>query len=52
MFIIAGFLLELNGCGYKADPYYEETQGVSDKNVEFVIQKKESSNENNESCSQ
>ncbi len=50
MLIIAGFLLELSGCGYKADPYYEE-KVVSDKNVEFIIQKKESSNENNESCS-
>ena len=51
MLIIAGFLLELSGCGYKADPYYEE-KVPSDENVKFVIQKKEFNNENNESCSQ
>ncbi|MGE4419964.1 MAG: hypothetical protein AB7D38_09040 [Sulfurimonas sp.] len=42
------FLLSLSGCGYKADPYYQETP-QSDENVKFIIKKSdnhESSNEN------
>ena len=43
------FLLSLSGCGYKADPYYLEEAPTSDNNIEFII-KKPSSNDNNESC--
>jgi predicted small lipoprotein YifL len=43
-------LLSLSACGYKADPYYETKVPQEDKNVKFFIQKKESQNENNESC--
>ena len=46
MAIIAMFLLSLNGCGYKGDPYHEEIQ-ENDANVEFIIKK--SSEENNQS---
>lgn len=31
------FFLSLNGCGYKADPYYLQTAPVDDENVEFII---------------
>ncbi len=51
MCIIAGFLLSLNACGYKAPPYYEEDAPKGDKNVEFHYKKKEfDSLQNNESC--
>jgi len=43
-------LLSFSACGYKADPYYEEKAPQGDKNVKFIIQKKENKNENNESC--
>jgi predicted small lipoprotein YifL len=33
--IIAGFLLSLSACGYKAPPYYQEDVPKGDKNVEF-----------------
>ncbi|MBA1438093.1 MAG: hypothetical protein FAF05_03735 [Epsilonproteobacteria bacterium] len=47
--IIAGLLLSLNGCGYKADPYYEEEVApAGDANVAFHIKKQ--ADENNESC--
>jgi len=52
MFIIASFLLSLNACGYKAPPYYEEDVPKSDTNVEFILQKKSFSDENNESCTE
>lgn len=37
--IIAMFLLSINGCGYKADPYYLEEAPHSDENVKFIIKK-------------
>ncbi len=41
------FLFSLSGCGYKADPYYLEDAPKGDDNVEFIIKKPTS--ENNES---
>jgi len=32
------FLLVLGGCGYKANPYYEEDKAKTDENVKFIIQ--------------
>ncbi len=52
MLIIAGFLLSISGCGYKAPPYYEQNAVEGDENVEFIIKKKEFNKENNESCTQ
>ncbi|WP_297432100.1 hypothetical protein [Sulfurimonas sp.] len=52
LLIIAGFFLGFSGCGYKAAPYYKEEKGFSDKNVKFIIQKKELQKDNNASCSQ
>jgi len=41
--IIAGLLLGLSGCGYKASPFYSEKKVVKekleDKNVKFVVKK-------------
>lgn len=45
--IIAMFLLSLNGCGYKADPYYLESAPNGDDNVKFII--KQPRSDNNES---
>jgi len=39
----------LSGCGYKANPYYQE-EVPTDDNVEFIIQKKEFPKDTNESC--
>lgn len=39
MLIIAMFSLSLNGCGYKAPPYYQDEAPQGDKNVEFIIKK-------------
>ncbi|SFV70011.1 hypothetical protein MNB_SM-5-951 [hydrothermal vent metagenome] len=50
LLIIAGFFLGLSGCGYKADPYYEDKKGFSDKNVKFIIKKQALQKDNNESC--
>ncbi len=50
--IIASFLLGLHGCGYKADPYYEENNALSDKNVQFIIQKKRVDDNISKSCGQ
>ena len=45
------FLLSLNGCGYRAQPYYLEEAPKSDENIEFIIKKPTlSSSDNNESC--
>lgn len=44
--IITMFLLSLSGCGYKADPYYEEAP-QSDKNVKFIIKKGDSNESSN-----
>jgi len=52
LIIIASFLLSFNGCGYKADPYYEDEAPKSDENVRFIIQKKEFPTDNNVSCTQ
>jgi len=52
MLIIAGFLLSISGCGYKAPPYYEKEAPKGDENIKFIIKKKEFKNENNESCVQ
>jgi predicted small lipoprotein YifL len=49
MLIIASFLLSVSGCGYKAPPYYVDDTNLSDKNVEFILQKRDLQ-ENNESC--
>ena len=46
--IVAIFFLSVSACGYKAAPFYSEDTPVSDKNVEFILQKK--SSESNESC--
>lgn len=35
--IIASFLLGINGCGYKAEPYYLEEAPKGDENVKFII---------------
>jgi len=49
--IIAIFLLSINGCGYKAAPYYENEVPQEDENIVFIIKDKEIlSDENNESC--
>ena len=37
MFIIAMFVLSLNGCGYKAPPYLIEEAPAGDENVKFII---------------
>ncbi len=50
MFIIASFLLSLNGCGYKKAPYYQESIPKSDDNVEFIIEDRKFPLKNNESC--
>lgn len=31
------FLLSLSGCGYKADPFYEEPSVIEDKSVKFIL---------------
>jgi hypothetical protein len=41
-------LLSFSGCGFKANPYYEEKKPQGDGNVEFILKAK--SYENNESC--
>ncbi|MCW8955208.1 MAG: hypothetical protein OQK48_09740 [Sulfurimonas sp.] len=44
-------MLSLNGCGYKANPYYVDDAPVSDENVEFILKKPTNErNDNNESC--
>lgn len=50
--IIASFLLSVSACGYKAPPYYEQDAPKGDKNVKFIIKKKEFKNDNNESCTE
>ena len=50
MLIIASFLLSVSACGYKAPPYYEKEAPKGDKNVKFIIKKKEFNNDNNVSC--
>ena len=42
------FLLVLSGCGYKANPYYQEAAPESDENVEFIIKKQDLNSENGE----
>jgi len=38
--IIAIFLFSLNGCGYKAAPFYTKELPQSDENVNFILQEK------------
>jgi len=52
MLIIASFLLSVSACGYKAPPYYEKEAPKGDKNVKFILKKKEFSSDNNASCTQ
>jgi predicted small lipoprotein YifL len=52
MLIIASFLLSVSGCGYKAPPYYEQSAPKGDKNVKFIMKKKEFQNDTNTSCTQ
>jgi len=41
--IIAMFLLSLNGCGYKAAPFYKNQKVITkDKNVIFIQKSSES----------
>ena len=40
--IITIFLLSVSGCGYKADPYYEEAQTEETTEVEFILKEKTS----------
>ncbi|MDQ7045723.1 MAG: hypothetical protein Q9M32_07415 [Sulfurimonas sp.] len=35
--IIAMFLLGLNGCGYKASPFYTQDAPLGDENVTFKL---------------
>jgi len=42
--------LGFTACGYKAPPYYQEEVPASDKNVKFILQKKEFSHDTNTSC--
>jgi hypothetical protein len=46
MLIIASFFL--SGCGYKADPYYDDTKQYNDNNVEFI--QKSGDENSSESC--
>ena len=39
------FLLGLSGCGYKANPFYEEDTPKSDENIEFHIKEPIPNNE-------
>jgi len=39
------FLLGLSGCGYKANPYYEEEAPNGDENIEFHIKEPKQKNE-------
>jgi len=45
--IIASLVLSLNGCGYKAAPFYKQAQETTleDDNVKFIV--KNSSEDNN-----
>jgi len=52
LLIIASFLLSVSACGYKAPPYYEKDAPKGDKNVKFIIKKKEFNSENNTSCTE
>jgi len=49
--IIASFLLSVGGCGYKAPPYYEQSTPKEGKNVKFIMQKRNFT-DNNRSCAQ
>jgi len=46
--IITGILFAVNGCGYKADPYYEKKSSLGDENVEFYMQQKQQQDTENE----
>jgi len=36
---LLSILFLFNGCGYKANPYHDNSVVVSDKNVKFIIKK-------------
>jgi len=44
------FVFGMSACGYKDAPYYQAQTPQSDENVNFIMQKKEFSHENNASC--
>ncbi|MDD2652458.1 MAG: hypothetical protein PHX44_05360 [Sulfurimonas sp.] len=48
--IIAIFLLNLSGCGYKADPYYQERAPNGDDNIKFIIKKPKIDNNESETA--
>lgn len=48
--IIAIFLLGLQGCGYKANPYYSEDAPNGDENVEFKLRKVSIDNNESSAC--
>ncbi len=50
LFSFTGLLLGFSACGYKAPPYYQETTPKADKNVKFILQKKEFPDTNASSC--
>jgi len=50
LFSFASFFLGMSACGYKAPPYYQEAAPKTDKNVKFILQKKEFSDTNATSC--
>jgi len=39
LLILVLIMFSLNGCGYKANPYYKDSAPKSDENVKFVIKK-------------
>ena len=46
LLIIASLVLSLDGCGYKASPFYKKDIYLEDKNVKFINK----SVDNNASC--
>jgi len=49
--IIASLVLGINGCGYKAAPFYSEDAPEADENVKFILEKKDIQKiDTNESC--
>ncbi|MDQ7067232.1 MAG: hypothetical protein Q9M40_04140 [Sulfurimonas sp.] len=43
-------MFSLSSCGYKAAPYYEQVAPEGDENVEFILNEKQITQDNNESC--
>jgi len=43
--------VSVSGCGYKKNPYYQKKAPTSDKNIEFILEKKDISGaQKDESC--